>query len=121
MGLLLAHCSGSQRVSDSVSVVTLYADGVSEIVVCTSHEVVFCVKTLVFRTSVELTVFTWFTFVESLLTLSSMLCVLALSSCRMDRMGSWLRVCGCVIVDLHPVASCAGFTSLSSSNSERDG
>ena len=66
----------------------LYADGVGEIVLCTSHEVVFCVRTLVFWTSVELTDCVLFTFAESSLTLLSMLCMLAISSCRMARMGS---------------------------------
>ena len=75
----------ASKVSDSVSVVALYADGVGEIVLCTSHEVVFCVKLLVFCTSAELTDCIWFTFAESSLTLSSMTCMLVLSSCKMTR------------------------------------
>ena len=53
LGSLLAQRSGSRGVSDSAFVMALHANGVGEMVVCTSHEMVFCVKTeLVFRTSV---------------------------------------------------------------------
>ena len=55
------------------------ANSVGEIVLCTSYEVVFCVKTLVFCTLVKLTVCVWFTFVESLLTLSSVSVAMLLS------------------------------------------